>query len=282
LADAGKPRGLAIRPQGRILPHEKGARAMRFAGQGVVITGAAGVYGRGLAEAFAREGAQLLLTDGDAGALAALANVLPPGRVELHPADLTDDSAIDGLIAAAIAAHAPHVLINNAGIYPFIPLMDVTGAEWDKIIGVNTRAPFRLMQGIGRAMAAAGRGSIVNVTSAAAEVHRGNGVPYGASKCALEYLTRAFALELGPSGVRVNSARPGFAEGSAGNPMPGGYPEAIRARSLMGALGTPADFAAGVMFLCSDDARFMTGSVLDCGGGGHINRRAGAATAARG
>jgi 3-oxoacyl-[acyl-carrier protein] reductase len=138
--------------------------------------------------------------------------------------------------------------------------MDVTGAEWDKILAVNTRAPFRLMQGIGR----------------------GHGVPYGASKCALEYLTRAFALELGPSGVRVNSARPGFAEGSAGNPMPGGYAEAIRARSLLGALGTPADFANGVMFLCSDDARFMTGSVLDCGGGGHINRRTGAATAARG
>jgi 3-oxoacyl-[acyl-carrier protein] reductase len=257
LADAGKPRGLAICPQGRILPHEKGARAMRFAGQQVVITGAAGVYGRGLAEAFAREGAQLLLTDGDAGALAALANVLPPGRVELHPADLTDDGALDGLIAAVTSKGAPQVLINNAGIYPFIPLMDVTGAEWDKILGVNTRAPFRLMQGIGHAMAAAGRGSIVNVTSAAADVHRGNGVPYGASKCALEYLTRAFALELGPSGVRVNSARPGFAEGSAGNPMPGGYAEAIRARSLMGALGTPADFAAGVMFLCSDDARFM-------------------------
>jgi 3-oxoacyl-[acyl-carrier protein] reductase len=164
LADAGKPRGLAIRPQGRILPHEKGARAMRFAGQGVVITGAAGVYGRGLAEAFAREGAQLLLTDGDAGALAALANALPPGRVVLHPADLTDDGALDGLIAAVTSKGAPNVLINNAGIYPFIPLMDVTGAEWDKIIGVNTRAPFRLMQGIGRAMAAAGRGSIVNVT----------------------------------------------------------------------------------------------------------------------
>jgi len=76
---------------------------MRFAGQQVVITGAAGVYGRGLAEAFAREGAQLLLTDGDAAALAALANALPPGRAVLHPADLTNDSALDGLIAAATA-----------------------------------------------------------------------------------------------------------------------------------------------------------------------------------
>ena len=75
--------GLAARPQGRILPGEKGASVMRFAGQQVVITGAAGVYGRGLAEAFAREGAHLLLTDGDAGALAALAHVLPPGRAVL-------------------------------------------------------------------------------------------------------------------------------------------------------------------------------------------------------
>jgi len=255
---------------------------MRFAGQHVVITGVAGVYGRGLAEAFAREGARLLLSDGDAAALAALANALPPGRAVLHPADLTDDAAIDGLIAAATGKGAPQVLINNAGIYPFIPLMDVTGAEWDRIISANTRAPFRLMQGAGLAMAAAERGSIVNVTSAAAEVHRGNGVPYGASKCALEYLTRAFALELGASCVRVNSARPGFAKGSAGNPMPAGYAEAIRAQSLLSALSTPAGVAASVMFLCSEAARFITGSILDCGGGVHINRRAGAATAARG
>ncbi|MFM7304924.1 MAG: hypothetical protein ACKO4X_16555, partial [Alphaproteobacteria bacterium] len=80
MAAARKGRGLAIRPQGRILPREKGASAMRFAGQQVVITGAAGVYGRGLVEAFAQEGAHLLLSDGDAAALAALANALPPGR----------------------------------------------------------------------------------------------------------------------------------------------------------------------------------------------------------
>ncbi len=104
---------------------------MRFAGQQVVITGAAGVYGRGLAEAFAQEGAQLLLTDGDAAALAALANALPPGRAVLHPADLADDGALDGLIAAATSKGAPHILINIAGIYPFIPILEVTGAEWD-------------------------------------------------------------------------------------------------------------------------------------------------------
>ncbi|WP_137127289.1 SDR family NAD(P)-dependent oxidoreductase [Roseomonas sp. HF4] len=255
--------------------------ADRFAGKKVVVTGAAGVYGAALSAGFAAEGATLLLTDYDAGRLAAATAGLPAARVALHPADLTADGGIDGLVAAACVGGAPDVLVNNAGIYPFIPLMEVTPAQYDRILGVNARAPFRLMQGIGGAMAEAGRGAIVNVTSAAAEVVRGNGVPYGASKVALEYLTRAFALELGPRGVRVNSARPGFAEGSAEVTMPTGYAEAIRARSLLGSMGPPAEFARVVMWLCSDEAAHVTGSVLDAGGGGHINRREGAATRAR-
>jgi 3-oxoacyl-[acyl-carrier protein] reductase len=254
---------------------------MRFENQKVVITGAAGVYGRAIAAAFAAEGATLLLTDRDASALSAAAPDLPAARLSLHAANLGDDAALDGLVAAAKAGGAPHVLVNNAGVYPFIPLMEVTPADYDLILGVNARAPFRLMQGIGAAMAEAGRGSIINVSSAAAEVIRGNGVPYGASKCMLEYLTRAFALELGPRGVRVNSARPGFAEGSAHVSMPPGYADAIRGRSLLGRASTPADFAATVLFLASEEARFMTGSVLDAGGGGHINRRDGASTRAR-
>ncbi|MBW6396879.1 SDR family oxidoreductase [Roseomonas sp. HJA6] len=253
----------------------------RFAGQKVVITGAAGVYGAALAAGFAAEGATLLLTDHDADRLASASTALPAGCFTLLPADLTHDDAIDALIHAASDGGAPHVLVNNAGLYPFLPLMEVTPAEYDRILGVNTRAPFRLMQGIGGAMAQAGRGAIVNVTSAAAEVIRGNGVPYGASKCALEYLTRAFALELGPHGVRVNSVRPGFAEGSAAVVMPPGYADAIRARSLLRSLSTPAEFAGVVAWICSAEAAHITGTVLDAGGGGHINRRDGAATRAR-
>lgn len=255
---------------------------MRFRDQKVVITGAAGVYGRELAAGFAAEGAQLLLTDRDLASLTAASSGLPVERTILHAADLANDAALDRLVAAANEAGAPHVLINNAGLYPFIPLMEVSAADYDLMLDVNLKAPFRLMQGIGRAMAAAGRGSIVNVTSAAAEVIRGNGVPYGASKCALEFFTRAFALELGPSGVRVNSARPGFFEGSAQVRMPAGYAEAISARAPLRRAIRTGEFTRAVMWLCSDDAGYVTGSVLDSGGGGHINRREGAATAARG
>jgi 3-oxoacyl-[acyl-carrier protein] reductase len=255
---------------------------MRFRDQKVVITGAAGVYGRQLAAGFAAEGASLLLTDRDLAALTAASTALPAERAILHAADLASDDAIDRLVAAANEGGAPHVLINNAGLYPFIPLLEVTPAEYDLMLDVNLRAPFRLMQGIGRAMAAAGRGSIVNVTSAAAEVIRGNGVPYGASKCALEFFTRAFAIELGPHGVRVNSARPGFAQGSAQVTMPAGYAEAIAARAPLRRAIEPGEFVRAVLFLCSADAACITGSVLDAGGGGHINRREGASTAARG
>ncbi len=253
----------------------------RFAGQKVVVTGAAGIYGTALAAGFAAEGARLVLADRHESRLAAVAATLPRGCFVLQAADLTRDEAIDALVARANEGGAPQVLVNNAGIYPFIPLMEVTPGDYDRILGVNARAPFRLMQGIGGAMAEAGRGAIVNVTSAAAEVVRGNGVPYGASKCALEYLTRAFALELGGRGVRVNSARPGFAEGSAEVTMPPGYADAIRRRSLLGSMGAPAEFAAVVMWLCSAEAAHVTGTVLDAGGGGHINRREGAATRAR-
>jgi 3-oxoacyl-[acyl-carrier protein] reductase len=245
---------------------------MRFQDRKVVITGAAGVYGRELAAAFADEGATLFLTDRDTSTLAG-----PPGAT-LHAADLVRDADIDALIAAA---GTPDILINNAGIYPFIPLMEVTPAEYDRIQAINARAPFRLMQGIGAAMARTGRGCIVNVSSTAAEVIRGNGVPYGASKCSLEYLSRAFALELGPFGVRVNCARPGFAEGSAEVTMPEGYAAAITARGLLRRAIRPGEFAAAVLFLCSDAAGFITGTVLDSAGGGAINRRDGASTRAR-
>jgi 3-oxoacyl-[acyl-carrier protein] reductase len=254
---------------------------MRFPGRKVVITGAAGVYGREISVAFAAEGARLLLADrSEADLAAAVPAGLEPDRVTLHAADLSQDAGIDSLVAAALAGGTPDVLVNNAGIYPFIPLMEVGPAEYDRILDINTRAPFRLMQGIGRAMAEAGGGAIVNVTSSAAEVIRGNGVPYGASKCALEYLTRAFAIELGPRGVRVNSARPPFAEGSALVAMPPGYAEAIVARSLLGRGRRPGAFADAVLFLCSEAADCITGSVLDVGGGGAINRREGAATRA--
>ena len=247
---------------------------MRFGGKRVVVTGAAGVYGRELAAAFAAEGARLLLADRD---VAGLLDGLPGEGHAALAGDLTQDAAIDALATAGTDAD---VLVNNAGVYPFIALMQVTPADWDRILGVNLRAPFRLMQAIGGAMARRGGGAIVNTSSAAAEVVRGNGVPYGTSKCALEFLTRAFALELGEHQVRVNAVRPGFAEGSAHVSFPPGYAEVIKTRLPLGRNIAPGEFAKAMLFLASDDASYVTGTVLHADGGSSFNRRDGAAARA--
>lgn len=247
---------------------------MRFTGKRVLLTGAAGIYGRELAQAFAAEGARLLLTDLK---VEGLLDALPgQGHVALA-ADLTSDAGIDALAAAGADAD---VLVNNAGIYPFIALMEVSPSDWDRILGVNLRAPFRLMQAIGGAMAQRGNGAIVNTTSAAAEVVRGNGVPYGTSKCALEFLTRAFAVELGSQGVRVNAVRPGFAMGSALVEFPPGYADVIKTRLPLGRGIAPGEFAKAVLFLASDEASYVTGTVLHSDGGSSLNRREGAAARA--
>jgi len=258
---------------------------MRFAGKTVVITGAAGVYGRELSAAFAAEGARLVLVDLDGPALEAFAATLklPSERLALFAGDLTDDAVSARLVAETVARRCPDVVVNNAAVYPFVALMDVSSEQFRRQIATNVRVPFQLMQGFGRAMIAAGvKGAFVNVSSAAAEVIRQNGVVYGASKCALEYVSRAFAIEFGPHGIRVNCARPAFAEGSAHVQMPPGYGDIVAARSLLRRRIRPGEFAQAVMFLASDAAGFVTGSVLDSNGGGAINRREGAATAAGG
>ncbi|MBL8672713.1 MAG: SDR family oxidoreductase [Alphaproteobacteria bacterium] len=254
----------------------------RFDGRKVVITGAAGVYGRAMSRAFADAGAALCLSDVDAAGLDALARdlALPAGRLRSQVTDLTQEASI-----AALARHvtddwgAPDVLINNAGLYPFAGLMETDAATWDRIMGVNVRAPFLLTQALGRAMAEKGvKGSIVMITSTAADVLRLNGVPYCVSKRALEYLMQGYAFDLGRYGIRVNAVRPGFAEGSKAVSFPPGYADVVAEANPLGRRSEPEDMVAAVMFLCSDAAASLTGQVIAADNGSAINRRQAAAT----
>ena len=170
-----------------------------LAGRGVVITGALGIYGAWIADAFGRAGAKLCLTDRTADGLDARLTEAggAPGSF-VHVADVTDDRAMAGLVAAVGERWgAADILINNAGIYPSGFLLDIDPAEWDRIMNVNVRAPFVLSQMIAKQMIAAGtRGSIVNISSGAARKMRRSVVPYCLSKTALDRLTKGFALEL--------------------------------------------------------------------------------------
>lgn len=248
-----------------------------FADKKVLITGAAGVFGAWITQAFAREGAALFLTDLRADDLRAQVAGLGPlmHKPVVHQDDATDDASLAQLVAD-VKAHwkAPDIFVDCAGIYPFSDILQTTNAQWDQIFNVNVRAPFILTRDIANLMLAEDiQGSIIHIGSGAARGLRLNGLPYCVSKTALERLAKGFALELAPSGIRVNVVEPGFSPGSKIADFPEGYVDQVLSGIPLGRPSGPDDTASAVLFLCSQKAGFITGTSLAVDGGNSIGRR---------
>lgn len=243
----------------------------QFRGRTVILTGACGVIGRWIAQAFAAEGARLVLSDRDAGGLAALAPTLATETMT-HVTELADAASIADLVAATTARFgAPDIVVNNAGVYPSGWLLDTDAAEWDRIMDVNLRAPFLLAQQAAKAMIAAGKGgSIVNISSGAARKMRTTAAPYCISKTALDRLTKGLGLELARFGIRVNAVEPGFAAGSTASPLTEAHVAATTAGIPLGRASMPEDAPAAILWLCSDAAAYVTGATLSVDGGNSI------------
>jgi 3-oxoacyl-[acyl-carrier protein] reductase len=237
---------------------------MEFSGKKVIVTGAAGIHGGWIAAAFAREGARLCLSD--------LRPIDMPAELQ-HRTDLTDEASILDL-AALVQAHwgAPDIVVNNAGVYPRdCHLLTLPAGEWDRIFGVNLRAPFLLGREMAKLMIAAGTpGSIVNIGSGAARRMSQGSVPYCTSKTALERLTSGLALELAPHRIRVNVVEPGFAPGSEVSTLGAEYVQAMTARIPLGRTSGPDDASQAVLYVCSERASFVTGAVISVDGGNSI------------
>ena len=247
---------------------------MQFKDKTIVVTGAAGVFGRWIAEAFWREGARVVLADmREAAAKAVVAeNRIPSERAMVHQVELTDEASIRALAEAVEKRWGcPDVVVNNAGIYPAGGLLQIDTAEFDRIFAVNVRAPYVVTKEFAKRMVAAGKqGSIIMISSGAARALRKGTVPYCASKTTLERIAKGFAIELAEDGIRVNVVEPGFAPGSVVSPLSEDYVEKMKARIPLGRTSGPGDAAGAVLYLASEKASFVTGAVLSVDGGNSL------------
>jgi len=242
----------------------------RLEGKRCLITAAGAGIGRESALAFAREGAAVLATDIDAAALEALTQ--ENGSIRSHVLNVTDNTAIDALVAA----HGPFdVLFNCAGYVHAGTILDTDLASWRRSFAINVDAMYFLCRAVLPAMIERKRGSIINMSSVASSLKGvANRFAYGATKAAVIGLSKAIAADYVAHGVRCNAICPGTVKtpSLAGRVAAlGGDQEAawksFTDRQPMGRLGTPAEIAALAVYLASDESTFTTGSVHVIDGG---------------
>jgi len=239
-------------------------------GKTALVTGGTSGIGRATAVVLAGRGAHVVLSGRDAvrGEQAVATIRVAGGTADFVKADLADEASARELARQAEELGGGHVdiLVNSAGIFPFGPTHEMTEKDFDLVQAINVKAPFFLVAELAPKMAARGRGAIVNVTTMVAEFGMANMALYGASKAALVLLTKSWAAEYGPSGVRVNAVSPGptRTEGTAG--MGEGLDQ-LASAAPAGRPGMPEEIASAVAYLASDEASFVHGALLPVDGG---------------
>ncbi len=252
------------------------ADLIRLDGKVAVVTGAGRGIGQGIALRLAEAGAVVVLVDRDGPAARAVADTIrgEGGVADAVEADVSDETAVRSLVHAALDDRGGiDVLVNNAGIFPMCPVLQMETADFDRVIAVNLRGVFLCVREVALAMVERGRGgTIVNVTSVDAVHPSMVGLShYDASKHGVWGFTKNVALELAPHGIRVNAVAPGAVlTPGVEEMMGGGSAEAVAAFSARipeGRMGDPDEIARAVLFLVSDMSSYMTGSQVVVDGG---------------
>ncbi len=238
--------------------------ATRLAGKIAIVTGGLSGIGDAVARRMAEEGATVIAAD-----LATDATTLSDGTIAPFRADVADPASVAALVQAVLARHGRiDCLVNSAGIGTDTPFLDTSLATFDRIIAVNLRGTFIVGQAVARAMRDTGGGAIVNVASVAGVVGSVGRSAYGASKGGVVLLSQVMAVDLADDGIRVNVLAPGPVETPLVAQM---HSAAIRQRWAdmvpLRRYAQPEEMAGAVVFLCSDDASYMTGHVLAVDGG---------------
>jgi NAD(P)-dependent dehydrogenase (short-subunit alcohol dehydrogenase family) len=238
-----------------------------LSGSAALITGAASGIGRASALAFASAGASVALVDIDAEGLAdaaAAARAIGP-RAEVLVADVRDLRAVTGAVGRAVAAFGRlDAALNNAGVPgPYVPLDEYSEEDFMQILQVDLAGVWRCMRAEIRYMRSQRSGAIVNTSSMLGAAAMPDNGAYVAAKHGVHGLTRAAALELGGTGIRVNAIAPGVTRTGMTSAV---SDELLRAVPL-GRMAEPEEIAAAAVWLCSADASYITGSVLVADGG---------------
>jgi 3-oxoacyl-[acyl-carrier protein] reductase len=232
-----------------------------------LVTGASGGIGAGIARALHAQGAVVVLSGTRREALDALAAELGE-RVHVCPADLRAPEAADALIAASEAAAGPlHILVNNAGLTRDMLALRMKDEDWQTVLDVDLSAPFRLARAALKGMLRRRAGRIIGIGSIVGATGNPGQANYAAAKAGLVGMTKALAQEVGSRGITVNMVAPGF----IATPMTDVLSETQKVKLTeaipLGRLGQPADIAASVVFLASDEAGWITGATLHVNGG---------------
>jgi 3-oxoacyl-[acyl-carrier protein] reductase len=249
-----------------------------LSGRLVLVTGAGRGIGRGIALAFAGQGARVLVNDlTEERARETVEAIRATGGVaDAAPADVADHAAIRSMVGAAVERHGEiEVLVNNAGINVVSPFVELDDETWEQTQRIHHWGFFYCAQEVAVRMAARMSGSIVVISSpAAVETYEGQ-THYAAAKAGLQMLAFGLAWELGRSGVRTNVVSPGWIETELNREYLWSEPD-LRERVVgqipLGRTGTPDDVARAVVWLCTDEAAYVNGAVLRVDGGLLVGR----------
>ncbi|WP_393101099.1 SDR family NAD(P)-dependent oxidoreductase [Streptomyces sp. LN325] len=239
---------------------------MGMSGLTALVTGATAGIGRAVALQLAHEGAEIVVhgRDQDRGADVVAEIEKAGGTARFVQADLGDPADVERL---AREAGDVDVLVNNAGVYKFLPTSEMTTELFDLHMDLNTKAPYVLVRALAPGMAQRGRGSIVNISTLAATVPAKGAGMYAASKAALEQLTAVWAAEFAERGIRVNAVAPGPTRTPGTDAMDADSLRAIADTTALRRIAEPEEIAEAVVFLASRRASYITGVVLEVAGG---------------
>jgi 3-oxoacyl-[acyl-carrier protein] reductase len=254
-----------------------GNSVTEFEGKTALITGGSRGIGRSIALAFAKAGARtaIVYSSSDAAAEETLAEIkklnpnVPHG---LYKVNVASTSLVEDLMARIKEElGGPHYVINNAGVTKDQLLLRMKEEDWDQVLNTNLKSVFNCTKAAMKIMLRERSGSIVNITSVIGQTGQAGQSNYAASKAGIIGFTKSAALEVASRNIRINSIAPGFIRSDMTEALTAEQKQKILAQVPMGQMGEPEDIAQACLFLCSNNARYITGHTLNVNGGIFMN-----------